>query len=368
MIDVANQIIKLNSIILYSLFAFFLAIFFYPFYIKLLSYIKAWQSLRENGISWTAAKIFQKLHWHKAWTPTMGWAVFLIITAFLVLLSLIFQNLGIINNSLISRSETFIILFAFFSMWILWLIDDILNIKWIWKVKWLTAKMKLVWMFLFSAFISYWFYFKLGADTINIWPINALLNFIFDFNIPSELVIWFLFFVLTFIFTVAIVNAVNIADGLDGLAWWLSLLVLFVLAVATFFNWWYLATTILAIVIGVLAAFMWFNIYPAKIFMGDSGALALGGLIVTVVYLLNFKMGILIPFLILFWLFWIELLSSFIQIIWKKFFRKKIFAIAPFHHRLEYKGMKEPTIVMKLWLIQAVLALIALIMIFYQLG
>jgi len=136
----------------------------------------------------------------------------LVVTFLMVLLSIIFQNLGYIKNSLFSRQETWIILFAFFSMGILGLIDDFLNIKGIGKVKGLTAKMKLLWMFLFSAFISYWFYFKLGIDWINIWPINSLFNYIFGFNIPEEIHLGFFYFLFTFVFTVAIVNAVNITD------------------------------------------------------------------------------------------------------------------------------------------------------------
>jgi phospho-N-acetylmuramoyl-pentapeptide-transferase len=88
-------------------------------------------------------------------------------------------------------------------MGLLGLIDDFLNIKGIGKVKGLTAKMKLLWMFLFSAFIAYWFYVKLGVDWINLWPIDGVV----------ELGPFFLVFV--FFLTVFIVNAVNITDGLD---------------------------------------------------------------------------------------------------------------------------------------------------------
>ena len=146
-----------------------------------------------------------------------------------------------------------------------------------------------------------------------------------------------LYAILTFFFTITIVNAINITDGLDGLVGGLMLIVLSVLGVITFLNQWYLATTVIGIVLGTLLAFLWFNINPAKIFMGDSGALALGGLIATLVYLLNIKFGIFIPFLILFAIFWVEIGSSFLQLTRKKFFKKKLFTIAPFHHSLEHK-------------------------------
>lgn len=348
------MLIKLNIIILYSIIAFFISLMLYPIYISMLRKIKAWQNIRETDVSGEKAEIFNKLHCHKSWTPTMGWWLFLFVMILLVLISLVFQKMWYISNSLITRQETYIILFAFFSMWILWIIDDFLNIKWIWKIKWMTAKMKLIWMFTFSGFISYWFFFKLGINYINIWPIWWEIN----------LGIFYLLF--TFIFTVAIVNAINITDGLDWLAWWLSMMVLFVFMIITFFFWWYLTTTIIWILLGIMLAFLRFNINPAKIFMWDSWALALGWIVSSLIYLVNIKIGIIIPFIILFWVFWIELMSSFLQMSWKKIFKKKIFSIAPFHHMLEHKWEKEHTITMKLRVIQWVLACLTLIIIFYQ--
>lgn len=312
--------------------------------------------IREDASSWWKAEIFCKLHSHKAWTPTMWWWVFLLVVAFLVLFSLVLQKMDFVNNSLITREETYIILFGFFSMWILWLVDDFLNIKWVWKVKWLTAKMKLLWMFLFSWFISYFFYFRVWIDYINIWPYWW------------EIWLWLIYLLLTFFFTVWIVNAINITDWLDWLAWGLMMIVLFVIWVVTFFYGWYLATTVIWIVLWALLAFLWFNINPAKIFMGDSWALALWWFLSSLVYLLNIRMWILIPFIILFALFFIELFSSFIQMFWKKFFKKKFFAIAPYHHLLEHNWRTECNIVMKFRLVQWVLWFVTLLLIFYQLN
>ena len=129
-------------------------------------------------------------------------------------------------------------------------------------------------------------------------------------------------------------------------------MVLATLALVTFLNQTYIATSLIVIVVAVLVSFLWYNINPAKIFMGDSGAFALGGLLSSLILLLNMREGIVIPFIILFALFINELLSSFLQIFWKKFFKRKLFAIAPFHHLWEYRGMKEYTVVMKFWMIQ----------------
>ena len=349
------MIAKLNFILLYAVVAFVLALVLYPAYISFLKKHKAGKVLREDATSGGKAEIFNKLHSHKAWTPTMGWGLILIITALLIGGSYLLQHLGYISNSLITRQETYIILFAFFGMGIWGLIDDRLNIKWKGKAKWFSAKAKLIGMIALAAWISYRFYIKLGIDYLNLWPL---------FSSPIHFGFWYP--IITFFLTIAIVNAINITDGLDGLAGGMMVMVLGVFSIITFTYGWYLATTVLGIVAWALLAFLMFNINPAKIFMWDSGALALGWLVATLVYLLNIKNSILIPFLILFGLFIIEFCSSGLQIFWRKIFKKKLFTIAPFHHNLENQGIPEHTIVMKFWIIQGILAAITLILIIYN--
>lgn len=355
--NLKNQmIVKLNMIILYSLVAFFISFALYPLYIELLKKLKAWKTLRENDTTGDKASIFNQLHNHKAGTPTMwGW-IFLIVVWILVLSSYIIQYFWYTNNSLITREETYILLFWFFSMWILWLIDDFLNINWVWKMKWLTAKMKLLWMFLFSWFISFFFYFRIWIDYINFWPFWW------------EISLWIFYLPLTFFLTLVIVNAINITDWLDWLAWWLLLLVLMVLMLITFFYKWYLATTLIWILMWTLLAFLWFNINPAKIFMWDSGSLWIWWLIASLLFLINIKMWILFPFLVLFYIFLLEFSSSFLQILSKKLLKKKLFPIAPYHHLLEFQGRPEHNIVMKFWLFQWVLCALTFVLIFYQLN
>lgn len=345
---------RLNYILIAWIVSFFLTFLLYPIYIKLLKKCKAGKTIREDATSWGRAKIFSALHQWKKGTPTMWWALILLVTFLIVIFTIFLQMKWYVKYSLLNRRETYVILFAFFSMWILWFLDDFLNIKWVWKVKWLTAKMKLIWMFLFSAFIAYWMHFQLWADYIILWQ--------------SEIYIWFFYFLLTFIFTVKLVNAVNITDGLDWLAWWLLVLVLLALGIMTYFQGWNIATTLLAVISSSLVAFLWYNINPAKIFMWDSGALAFGWLIASVIYLLWFSLGIWIIIIPLLLIFFVELFSSFFQIFWKKVFKKKLFYLSPFHHNLEYKWYAEHTIVMKFWLIQIVLSILSLIIFFYQIS
>ena len=347
------MLLKLNNILLYGLVAFFAALVLYPFFIRLLKYYKVGKTIREDSVTGDKAVIFKDMHAHKAGTPNMGGAMLLIVMIVMVIFSLLLQHWWWTRHSLITREETYIILFAFFALWLLWLVDDYLNVKGHGTIKGLSAKGKLLGMFVIAAFISWWFYAKLGVDYITLsWG--------------GTLQLWWLAPVLMFFLTVSIVNAINITDGLDGLAGWLLCIVLAVLAVATFMSQLYIATTVIGIVIAVLLAFMWFNINPAKIFMGDGGAFALAGLLSTLIYLLNMRLAIVLPFLFLFLLFWVEIASSALQMFWKKVFKRKLFTIAPFHHRCEHRGCKEWTIVMKAWLLQGLLALVVLIFLFYQ--
>lgn len=147
-------------------------------------------------------------------------------------------------------------------MGIIGLIDDILNIKGHGKVKGLSAWSKMAGMVLFSAFITYWFYGQLGVDWLMLWP-----------GMKLDLGIFFIPF--SFLFVLFVTHAINITDGLDGLAGGMMAVVLATLALLTFLNQTYIATSLIIIVVAVLIAFLWYNINPAKVFMGDSGAFAL---------------------------------------------------------------------------------------------
>jgi phospho-N-acetylmuramoyl-pentapeptide-transferase len=303
---------KLASIMLYALTWFFLALTLYPGYIALLKKLKFGKQIRDDAMMGDKATIFAALHGHKTGTPTMWWGIFLLIMLLLIALSFVIQHAWITQNSLVNRQETYILVFAFFSMGILWLIDDWLNIIWKQWIKGMTAKMKILWMWLFSAFISYWFYAKLWVTALNIRPLGG------------EIELWIFMPVLTFFFTITIVNAINITDGLDWLASGLLLIVFGVIAVMTFVSQWFIATTLIAVVLWWLLAFLWFNINPAKIFMWDSWALALWWLLSALVYLLNIRFGVFIPFLVLMTIFWTEIGSSFFSNSFKKTKKEKI--------------------------------------------
>jgi len=350
------MLVKLNQILILWLVAFLLSIVLYPIYIRFLKYIKAGKQIREDTTTWERSKIFAKLHQHKKWTPTMWWWLFLIIMWVMIGVSYLLKSYDLINNALLERWETYIILFWFFSMGLLGLLDDYLNIKWHSRVKGLNVKMKLIGMFIFASFISWWFYTKLGISTINFWPI------------AGNIELWLFAPIITFFVTVLIVNAINIADWLDWLAGGLVTLIFLVLSVVTFMSWTYISSAIVVIFIAILIAFLWFNINPAKVFMWDSWAFAIGWFLSSLIFVLNMKIGILIPFLVIFLLFSLDVFSSIWQLLSKKILKRKLFTVAPLHHLFEHKWVYETTIVMKAWLIQWILAVITLIIIFYQMN
>lgn len=348
------MLLKLWLILTYALASFGLAMMLYPSYIGRLRRLKVGKTIREAAATWERSEIFAKMHAHKAGTPNVGGGLFVWVVLVMIVASLLLQHFDIINNSLINREETYLLLFSFFSFGAIGLVDDYLNVKWYGTIKWLSAKTKLIGMCVIAGLLAWWFFARLGVDYVSLSP-------------DVQVTLGRFAPVLSFFLTLSIVNAINITDWLDGLAGGLLLIVLGVFSVATFVSGLYIATAVVMIVMAVLAAFLWFNINPAKIFMWDGGAFAIAGLISVLVMLLNMRMGILVPFLIVFLVFWIEIASSALQIFWKKFRKKKLFAIAPFHHLLEHRGRSETTVVMKAWLVQMLLAIVALILFVYQL-
>ena len=186
-----------------------------------------------------------------------------------------------------------------------------------------------------------------------------------------------LFFMITLFIIVGSTNAVNLTDGLDGLATGLSLLVFFVLGmfaflsshkeIALYLNIPYLPACgqiaiFLSALCGTCLSFLWFNGHPAQIFMGDSGSLALGGMMGTISVLLRKELLLAICGGV----FVVETLSVIIQVISYRTMRKRVFNCAPLHHHYEMKGWSEPQIVQRFWIIGFILAIISLLSIKVQ--
>lgn len=344
----------LIAIFSFSLATFLVWIIIIPYFIELLVKYKIWKQIREEATIWKATE-FAKLHKIKTWTPTMWWAIIILIVLFMVLISIILQKFGFTNNSLFNQKETYLTLFTLVTVWILWAIDDYMNIRWIWRTKGLSARFKMFWLIIFAWIWAWWFYYKLGWNII-----DDLWNFVRTLKIPfSEWIQVWIYFIPIFIFIIiASANSVNITDWLDWLAWWLLLFSYSVYAYITYDQGLYLLCTLCVTIIWAIVAFLWYNIKPAKFYMWDVWSLALWANLWIMAMLTN-----TIPVLMIVWaIFIFETLSVIIQLISKKLRNwKKIFRIAPFHHHLEAIGWSEETVVFRLWLVWIVLSAIWLI-------
>jgi len=298
--------------------------------------------------------IFDKFNEKKKGVPVGGGILVLLTTVlvfFLFILMYWVLQKKILTNYPSIASEIKIILFTFISFGFLGLFDD-LNKIFLWKKNGffgLRMRHKAILEVFLSLIVSYWLFADLKISFIHI-PFFGVFNLNYFYILFSAFII------------MAFANAVNITDGLDGLA---SGILTFSLI-----GFWVISRTILdvptslfiAAWLGGLLAFLYFNIYPARIIMGDTGALSFGatfaviGLILGKTFALPIMGGVFV----------VEIVSSTVQLISKKYFRKKAFKVAPFHLYLQERGWEEPKIVMRLWLISIIFIIFGLMIAFMK--
>lgn len=297
----------------------------------------------------TSAPIMSKLHANKSGTPTMGgiliWFTVLVLALLINYLYHISGNQTLADLNFLSRSETWLPLGALLLSALVGLFDDFLNIHGIGsKGGGLRMRYRFLAYTLIAIAGAYWFYFKLDWDLIRIpfWD-----NFYIGF--------WYLPIFMFIIIATAF--SVNEADGLDGLAGGALLIAFAAYATIAFIQGRYDLAAFCGVIVGALLAFLWFNINPARFFMGDTGAMSLGVTLGIVAMLTNTVL--LLP--LLGFIFMIESSSVILQVVSKKFRNKKIFVSAPLHHHFEAIGWTEPKVVMRFWIIAGVMAVIGLI-------
>ncbi len=340
----SNLVFILISLVLSFSFSFLII----PWGITILQNLKFGKQIRSEWLIGKATE-FARMHEGKRWTPTMG-GIFIIATvSILILLSVFLQPLTPwlrevfhfeINHSLWVREETYIVFFTLISVGIIGFVDDYLNIREIGKTKWLSARVKVISLIIFGFIGAYWFYFKLGYNAVHVPFIGGV-------------TISFLYIPLFILIFVSAANSVNITDGLDGLAWWLLLFQYAAYGFIAYSKELYILSAFCLIIAGALMAFLWFNIHPAKIFMGDVGSLSLGATLAVIAMMTD----TLLAFIVMSGIFIFETISVIIQMTSKKLRNgKKIFRVAPFHHHLEAIWWQEETIVMRFWLIGMVLS------------
>ena len=289
---------------------------------------------------------FNKLHKKKAGTPVGGGLLIIVTTT--ILYTLVAGMLRLVGGDMHSvynyRSEINVIFATFILFGLLGLYDDI--IKFFGKTAHLvgiTWKLKLIAQSLIGLSIGYYLFAHMGISIINL-PYFGVIDLGFLFVPFSAFVI------------VAFSNAVNITDGLDGLAGGLLMITLFALII--------LATSILdtpitlfiALWLGGILAFLYFNTYPARITMGDVGALSFGATLAVIGLLL----GKIIAVTVIGGLFILEILSSSIQMFGKRYLGHRLLPLSPVHLWLQSIGWEETKIVTRAWLAGIIMALFGL--------
>lgn len=333
------------KVLLFAALSFVIAIFLAPILTHFLYKYKMGKKIRNGG----QTPIFSKLHAHKEGTPTMGgiliWGTLLLIILVFYGLSLMFPDTFLQHLNFMSRSETLLPLGALMASALIGLADDWLDVrgKGVLGGGGLKLRHRLLIYTLIAIIGALWFYFKLDWTVLHI-------PFFGNFEIGAWYIPIFIFII------VATSFSVNETDGLDGLAGGTLLVAFAAYAVIAFTMGRYDMATFCAVIIGALLAFLWFNIPPARFYMGDTGSMSLGVTLGIIALLTN-------NFLLLIFIgsiFAIESLSVIIQMLSKSLRKKKVFISAPIHHHFQALGWPESKVVMRFWVVSAVGAAIGL--------
>ncbi|GEO25079.1 phospho-N-acetylmuramoyl-pentapeptide-transferase [Alicyclobacillus acidoterrestris] len=305
----------LRALFFTAIAAFAIALLLGPISIPILHRLKFGQSIREEG---------PQHHKAKAGTPTMGGVI--------ILLAVILTTLKFAFDSL----DTLMLLLATVGFGLIGFADDFIKII---KKRnlGLTAKQKLLFQGIVTILLFILLWYQQGADHS------------FGVHIPFSnwvvpLGVFYVLFLL--IVLVGTTNAVNLTDGLDGL---LSGCAIMVFAAYAFYAYWhtnYDAALFCAAMVGALGGFLAFNRHPAKVFMGDTGSLAIGGGLAMVAVLTHSELALILFGLV----FVVEALSVMIQVFSYKTFGRRVFKMSPLHHHFELVGWSEWEVVLVFWL------------------
>lgn len=340
--NVDFQIIR---IFLMTTTAFVVAMLWTPLLMKFLRRLHLGKQTRDEG----KTPIFFRLHSRKAGTPTMGglliWVTVLIFALGFAAVDALTESAWWRQMNFLSRAQTFLPLGALVAAAIVGLVDDYYSTRVSGQGTGLRMRHRLIISLVIALVGAWWFVYKLGWTTIAV-------PFIGQFDIGYWYVPIFVFII------VATSHSVNIADGLDGLAGGILLAAYAAFTAIAFSQGRYDLAAFCAVINGALLAFLWFNVPPARFFMGDTGAMALGTALGVIAMLTN--SALFLP--VIGGLLVLESASVIIQVVAKRVWQRKVFLSAPIHHHFEAKGWSESRVVMRFWLIAGVLAVIGLIL------
>ncbi len=326
---------ELTSTFILSVAAFLLAMFLTPIYTFLAYRYKFWKRQRSTSTTGEKLEIFTKLHANKFKRniPTMAGLVFVIAISVVTLFNL-------------NRGQTYLPLAALIGGAFVGLLDDIINLRGHGTgVAGLRSSLKFVMITAIGLGLGWYFFAKIGIDVVHV-------PFLGDWTLGWLIIPLFAFVI------VAAGNAVNISDGLDGLAGGLVSISYGAFGIIAILQGQFFLAGFCFTVVGSLLSYLWFNIYPARFFMGDVGSFALGTSLGVVAILTNTLF--LLP--IIGFVFVVEAGSSLIQIVSKRVFKRKVFISAPIHHHLEAIGWPETKVTMRFWVIAYVAAFVGVLL------
>jgi len=326
----------LISLFMLSLGGFSLAMLITPIYTFFAYKYKFWK--RQRTVSTTGEKltIFNKLHEEKFKRNIPASAGLIFVTA-ITAMTLIFN---------LNRGQTWLPLAALIGGAIVGIIDDFINVKGDGKgVAGLRSSIKFAMITAIGFTLGWFFFYRLGFSSVHV-------PFVGNFELGLMIIPVFAFAV------VATSNAVNISDGLDGLAGGLLMISFGAFGIIALFQSQMILAGFCFTATGALLSYLWFNIYPARFFMTDVGSFSVGTALGVVAMLTNTLF--LLPIIGI--VFVAEAGSSLIQIFSKKVFKRKIFISAPFHQHLQAIGWPETKVTMRLWVIGFVASFIGILL------
>lgn len=330
--------------------AFVVAMLWTPLLTNFLYKYRIGVRIKKTSVDGERAPVYHALHKEKSGTPSMGgaliWGTVLFLMIVFHLIRPYFEIKLITRLDFLNRSQTWLPLFALLSTAVMGAFDDIFSVK-----GWGSNKgggirflYRFGWLLLVAIAGAFWFYYKLGYDSIHLPGFG-------DYRINLWYIPFFVFVVL------ATAISSNETDGLDGLNGGILLIAFAVFGVIAFSENKINLAAFCSAICGGLLAFLWFNIYPARFFMGDTGSVSLGATLAVVAMMTNSVL--ILPIVCLVYV--IESMSVIIQLASKKFFKRKIFLSTPIHHHFEAKGWPETKFTMRAWILTGVTAGIGLI-------
>jgi len=336
-----------------------------PYLIKFLNQIKFWKKeARKKTITGEEAEVFYSLHKEREVTVPRAGGVLIWLTVLIVIflffgLSNISQPWWLKNFNFLSRAETWLPLFTLIVAAIVGLADDILQVTdsptqiflrkiWVGKGKYVGGGMgftrRLLIVILIGLVGGFWFYSKLGWDSIHI-PL------LFNFPAGIDLVLGY-WIVPLFVLVMVACWSGGVIDGLDGLSGGVFASIFGAFSIIAFAQGKADLATFSAAISGTLFAFLWFNIPPARFYMGETGILGLTSTMAVVAFLTDSV--VVLP--IIAGIMVIAVGSIILQLLSKKFRKKKIWLSTPIHHHFEARGWPSYQITMRFWIISIVFA------------